>query len=460
MAHRPNAVFVCVLFLIAANIAKGDFQEILVGSYEPGGAGIAAIVVKDGDVLFEGASGMANFEHDIPVSKDSVFRIASVTKQFTAATILLLSEDGQLHLDDLITDYLPDYPTQGYKITITHLLNHTSGIANITDQPELVSEQLYLRDATTDELVDSFKDKPFDFVPGEDFRYNNSGYILLGAIMEKIAERPFHEVISERIFEPLGMDKSYYDSSRKLIKGRANAYDHTDEGIVNGIYLSMTRPHAAGSLMSTVGDLATWSEALFQGRLLTEESLLRMTTNHQLPDGRFTDYGYGLEVTDLFGRPMLTHTGGISGGLSITIWLPDERIFVAVLSNTGFHPVGPFDIAYYMAFETLGAKHPFDSGYEIDNTINSDFVGVYRLDEGETLTVTENKGELYAQPSGDDSYLILPFDEDSFFYPGYQDFLEFTRNTADQVTGVNIHFGPTEVFRFARREGVGRQNAE
>ena len=148
------------------------------------------------------------------------------------------------------------------------------------------------------------------------------------------------------------MDNSYHDSP-KLIKGRVNAYSLTDEGVVNGVYLSMTRPHAAGSLMSTVRDLATWSEALFQGKLLNEDSLRRMTTNHGLPNGEFTAYGYGLEVTDLFGRPMLTHSGAISGGYSMTMWLPEERIFVAVLSNTELHPVGPYEVAYHLAIEAI-----------------------------------------------------------------------------------------------------------
>jgi len=451
MVHRAGAVLLGVLLLTTTSFAKGEFREILVGSYESGGAGIAAIVLKDGDILFEGASGMSNFELDIPVSRDSVFRIASVTKQFTAATILILSEEGGLNLGDLVTDHLPDYPTQGQTITIEHLLTHTSGIANVTELPELYSEELYLHDATTEELIDSFKDQPLDFIPGQDFKYSNSGYILLGAIIEEITELPFHEAISERIFQPLGMDKTFYDS-RNLIKGRVNAYELTDEGIVNGIYVSMTRPHAAGALMSTVGDLATWSEALFQGTLLKEDSLHRMTTNHKLPNGQFTAYGYGLEVTDLFGRPTLSHTGGIIGGFSITLWLPKEKVFVAVLSNTAFHPVGPIEVAYYLALEAIGTEHPFDSGYKIDNTINSEFVGVYRLGDGETLTVTENKGDLYAQPSSDDSYLILPFDENSFYYSGYQEFLEFTRNSSAQVSGVKIHYGPTEVFSLAARE--------
>ncbi|MGH9971179.1 MAG: serine hydrolase domain-containing protein, partial [Pyrinomonadaceae bacterium] len=193
-------------------------NEALEKTFKPDEPGAAVIAVKDGKVIFRKGYGLANVELGVPVEPDMVFRLGSVTKQFTAVAILMLAEQNKLSLDDDITKFLPDYATKGHKITIEQLLTHTSGIKNYTSLPEWLSG--WRKDMTVKEIIDLFKDQPMDFAPGERWSYSNSGYILLGAIIEKVSGQTYQEFIEKNIFTPLGMKHSYYDNTARLIPRR------------------------------------------------------------------------------------------------------------------------------------------------------------------------------------------------------------------------------------------------
>ena len=223
-------------------------DTLMSSNFSPQEPGASVIVVKDGKVIFRKGYGLANVELGVAVEPDMIFRIGSITKQFTAVAILMLEEQGKLSVKDEITKYFPDYPTQGKKITVEHLLNHTSGIKSYTSLPEWLPQ--WRKDFKVDELIALFKDKPMDFAPGDSWSYNNSAYFLLGAIIEKASGQSYADFVEKHIFAPLGMKHSFYDNTERLITRRVAGYSKKGNDFVNCAYLSMSQPYAAGSLIS------------------------------------------------------------------------------------------------------------------------------------------------------------------------------------------------------------------
>ena len=310
MSSRPIGVrrFVLaaaapVLLLAAAVLAAagpetkedlaGRLDRIFAEAYPATGPGAAVIVVRSGKTVLRKGYGLANIELSVPVAPEMVFRIGSVTKQFTAAAILKLVEAGKLSLSDEIGRFLPDYPAPGRRITVEQLLNHTSGIRSLTGMPAWASHTR--EDWTPAQLIAFFQNEPLDFEPGTGWKYNNSGYVLLGAIIEKVSGKRYEDFLAETIFRPLGMERTRYGSDAPIIPGRVEGYQRTPGGIVNAPYLSMTQPYSAGALVSTVDDLARWQAALDRDGLLSAESRRRMWTPVTLPDGTGTRYGFGWE---------------------------------------------------------------------------------------------------------------------------------------------------------------------
>jgi CubicO group peptidase (beta-lactamase class C family) len=291
----------------------------------------AVLVARGDEVLLNKGWGQANVEWNVPNTPSTRFRIASITKQFTAAAILLLEERGKLSVDDPVRKYLPDAPASWNTITIFHLLTHTSGVPDYSALPPYRS----VGPLTPTEVVARFRDAPLDFVPGERWNYSNSGYALLGLLIERVSGRSYAEFLRENIFMPLNMDDSGYDLSRDVILRRASGYRRTPAGIVNAPYLDMSLPYAAGGLYSTTGDLLTWTRALFGGRLLSAASLRKMTTPvPQSPGG----YAFGLNVQSVGGRTVMFHAGGINGFTTTLAYYPDSRVTIAVLSNVADAP--------------------------------------------------------------------------------------------------------------------------
>jgi D-alanyl-D-alanine carboxypeptidase len=268
-----------------------EIDTLLRQTYQPDEPGAAVIVVGDGSVILRGGYGMANLELGVAIEPDMVFRLGSVTKQFTAVVILMLLEEGKLRLDDDITRFLPDYPTHGHRLTVEHLLTHTSGVKEHLDMPEW--QRLVHTDVTLSELIDVFKDQPMTFAPGAQWEYCNSGYLLLGAIIEHVTGETYEDVLQRRIFRPLGMDQTSYDHTDRIVPGRVPGYELGATGFQNASYLSLSHPHAAGAIMSSVDDLALWDAALSTERLLKRETLQHAWTSARLNDGTATGYGFG-----------------------------------------------------------------------------------------------------------------------------------------------------------------------
>jgi len=390
-------------------------------------------VTKDGQALFEKAYGMADLELGVPLRTEMVFRLGSITKQFTAVTILMLAEDGKLSLQDPIEKHLPGYPTQGHTITIEHLLTHTSGIQSYTDMPGWMTSRI-LSPMTVQELIDGFKKEPMRFAPGEKFAYNNSGYVLLGAIVEKASGKTYEAFVTERIFQPLGMTASCYGSTDRIIPKRAPGYTQEGDQPRNAGYLSMTQPYAAGALVSTVEDLARWDAALYTERLLKKAPLERAWTPFVLKSGKPTGYGYGWGVSKLRGRRAIGHGGGIHGFSTYAVRLPDEHVYVAVLCNSDRPAADPGYVAKKIAALVVGDPFPEPVAITVDPKVLERYAGVYRIDEESTRTVTVENGRLYTQRSGGERTEVRPSSETEFFYDKSLTRLRFVVDASGRAT--------------------------
>jgi CubicO group peptidase (beta-lactamase class C family) len=300
----------------------------------------SVLVAENGKVIFKKGYGMANMEWNIPVETDTKFRLGSITKQFTSMLILQLVQEGKIKLDGKLTDYLPDYRKDtGDRVTVHQLLNHTSGIPSYTGLPNFFQD-ISRNPYNVSDFVKKYTSGDLEFEPGSKFNYNNSGYFLLGAIVERITGKPYEQVLKERIFDPLGMKNSGYDHGETIMAKRAAGYEKRPAGFINAPYLDMSLPYAAGSLYSTVEDLYLWDQALYTDKLLSpqlKELLYKPALNN---------YAYGwvvrkapLGVND---EPVtiIEHGGGINGFNTLITRMPDTKNLIVLLNNTGGTKLG------------------------------------------------------------------------------------------------------------------------
>lgn len=294
---------------------------------------ISVGVERRGEVLLAKGYGFADLENRVPATEHTVYRIGSVTKQFTAAAVLLLAERGAVGLDDDIRLYLPDYDTHGRRILVRQLLNHTCGIKGYTEIPAFWQQSR--EDLSPARLMELFAEPPLEFEPGDRWQYSNSGYYLLGQIIEKASGWTYEDFLRDEIFRPLGLDESWYLDNAPIVPNRAEGYEVRDGRVVNDEPLSMRLPFSAGSLGASVHDLLAWRRALSGGRVITAASLAQMTTPGRLNDGKPLTYGFGLSIGAMQGHRKISHGGGINGFRAQLSWYPDDDLTVVVLANTG-----------------------------------------------------------------------------------------------------------------------------
>lgn len=391
------------------------------------------LVARGDDVLLNKAYGFANLEWNVPNTPDARFRLGSVTKQFTAASILLLEERGKLSVSDPVKKYLPDAPAAWDKITIFHLLTHTSGIPNFTSFPDYPKMEPFA--ATAEELVGRFRDKPLDFQPGEKWNYSNSGYVLLTYLLEKVAGVSYKSFVQDNIFTPLGMKDSGYDSNSEIISHRASGYVRTGNRFENAGFIHMSIPQGAGALYSTTGDLLKWDQGLFGGKLLKPASLDKMTTPFK------NDYAFGLAVTTSGGRKKIEHGGGIEGFNTDLTYYPDDKVTVVVLSNV--NGGAPQDIANKLGAFLHGetVKLPGErKEIPLDSKVLSRYVGSYRMAQGVNLLVTLENNRLFAKLGNQQAFPIFPESPSLFFLKVVDAQIEFGKDDAQgRPTEIILH---------------------
>jgi CubicO group peptidase (beta-lactamase class C family) len=300
-------------------------------------AAMSIAVVRGRDTIVMKGYGMADVENDVHATAQTVYRIGSVTKQFTSVAIMQLIQQGKLSLDDEVTKYVPNAPVHGRRILVRHLLNHTSGIPSYTDVGPIFG-RVMRQDLSHDSLLAVVRDDSLQFEPGTHFYYNNTGYFLLGMIIEKVTGKKYGEYLREAVFAPNGLSSTVYCSEAPLIKHRARGYDGAQTGLENTDYISMDLPYAAGSLCSTVVDLVAWTRLLHSGKLVNGTSFATMTTPVKLPSGRPMSYAFGLVADTVGAHRRIHHGGGINGFVSELAHYPDDSLTIVVLANTSPAP--------------------------------------------------------------------------------------------------------------------------
>ncbi|WP_299225029.1 serine hydrolase [uncultured Psychroserpens sp.] len=397
---------------------------------------LSILVAKDGKAIYSKAFGMANLELDVAARPNSVYEIGSITKQFTAVAILMLEEQGQLKITDDISKYIPDYPTNGKSITIHQLLNHTSGIKSYTNMPSFFSQAR--TDMTPVELIGVFKNEPVEFDPGSDFNYNNSGYILLGHIIEVVSQQSYADFIKTRIFDKLGMANSYYGSMTKMIPNRASGYSKEDSGYRNADYLSLTLPYAAGSLMSTTADLLIWQNAISNNTLIKRSSLEKAINGSTLNSGEYIPYGYGWIKGDVNGSTTAEHSGGIFGYSTNGIFLPEENVYVIGLTNCDCGNVG--GITTNIAAMAIGKPFPKkEDAIALSESELRKWVGAYEYEGGVIRHITIKDKQLFSQREGSTNLEIYPMTATSFIFDGGDTAYTFYTENGNRMVKMTIN---------------------
>lgn len=395
------------------------------------------LVARDGKPIVSKGYGMANIELNVPNTPETIFRLGSVTKQFTSMSIMMLQERGKLNVNDPMCNYIADCPDIWKPITLRHLLTHTSGITNYTAFPDFAKTTIM--PITTTAMIDRLKKEPLEFTPGEKFNYSNSGYYLLGAVIEKASGKTYADFIQENIFTPLGMKQTGYDDPLRIITHRAAGYQKQSGKVINAAYMDMSVPYAAGSLYSTTGDLLIWDQALYTEKLISKKSLDEIFTPFK------SGYGYGWNIGKKFEHQEISHGGGIYGFATEISRFPDDRVTVVVLSNIQSAPAG--QIAKNLAAIVFGAAYETPKerkAITIDPKILEKYTGEYRIGTNIVIAITLENGQLMGQLGGQGKFSLLPESATEFFSKDVNAQFIFAKDANGQVTGFTLKQGGTD----------------
>jgi len=396
----------------AARVADSLAQAFI----DDGGAPSVAIgVVRGADTIVLKAWGIADLELDVPATARSVYRIGSITKQFTAAAVMQLVEQGRAQLDDSIGTYLSPLPASWGRVTIRQLLNHTSGIPSYTDIGA-AWQRRWGEEMTPDTLVALTAADSIWFEPGTRWKYDNTGYVVLGMLIEKLTGRSWGADLEERFTRPLGLSDTRNCLTEPIVPRRVPGYLPAGSGWSNAPYLAMSQPYAAGAICSTVGDLMKWNRALHTGKVVSAESYELMTTPEGAAAHAPLKYGFGLGRDTVGGKPVITHGGGIHGFASANLWVPDVELSVTVLANSGRAPVGR--LLRQLTLAALG--RPLDQPAKevpLPAADRAKYVGVYALalpNGPRDFTIAQDGDHLTAQLAGQIATPILFYGNDTF----------------------------------------------
>ncbi|POY35878.1 serine hydrolase [Solitalea longa] len=375
-------------------------DDLLSEQFKSSDPGCAVLIAKGGQIVYQKGVGSADLELNVSIKPDMIFRIGSMTKQFTAIAILQLVEQNKISLKDSIQKFIKDFPFKGNTITIENLLTHTSGIVEYT-QLDIPDPFIRRKDFTPKEIIDLFKDKPLEFLPGTKFKYSNSGYFLLGYIIEGITNKSYKDYIQESIITPLGLTSTHYDDINRIIPNRVKGYKKDNSTFENADYQSSTIPFSAGALISNNADLFKWNQALYNYTVVRKETLEKAFTPFTLMDGSPTNYGFGWFIIDMDGNQSVQHGGNINGFRSNEIYFPKEDVFVSTLFNCECAPME--ELSEQIAFLAIGKVPHGKKAVDIEDSIMNSYVGKYII-SGNTkrpIIISKENGQLFAGIPGE-----------------------------------------------------------
>lgn len=384
------------------------------------------LVAADGKVLLNKGYGWADAATQKPNDPSMVYQIGSVTKQFTAAAILKLQEEGKLSVNDTISKYFPTLK-EGGRITIRHLLTHTSGLFNYTNDTTFWMHEAAMP-SSHEKMMSRFADKPLDFEPGTRFSYSNSGYLLLGYIIEKVSGRTYEQYIRENIFRPLGMNRSGFDFTKAT--GRATGY------YVSGVsepamIVDSTGSYAAGSIYTTTTDLFKWVQAMHGKKIIKPGSWEQAFTPFK------GQYGYGLIMDKMYGQKRVWHNGGIHGFVSNLEYFPESNTTVILISNYMYSDLPR--VSRVLDAALFGKPYELPKArteIKLSEDILKQYEGTYALTSDFAITMKVEGGKLMAQATGQGAYEIFPEKEDRFFYKVVDAQIGFEKDAAGKIVAL------------------------
>lgn len=398
----------------------------------------AVLVATKGGVIFEKGYGYRNKATKKLIDTNTIFQIGSITKQFTSAIVLQLLEENRLSLQDSLTKYIPDYPG-GNQITIEQLLTHTAGVYNYTNDAAFV-EHGSTHPISRDSMIARFEYKPLDFSPGKKYSYSNSGYFLLGYIIEKITGQTYFQVVRQRIFQPLHMDHSGFDFTDLNSRDKAIGYI-SPEGAVPAAIIDSSVSFSAGAIYTTVGDLYKWDRALLAGNILGPASQQKAYTPH------LARYGYGWVIGVVDGKKVVQHGGGILGFVSNILRIPEDETCIVMLSNEqGYEYLPKMTMDVYSVLSGKDVKLPTGKvAVTLDTALLREYVGQYQISSTFTITISFLDGHLYGQASGQGRVELFAAKKDLFFLKVVNADIEFVRGMDGKIEKLIMHQNAQDV---------------
>jgi CubicO group peptidase (beta-lactamase class C family) len=443
------------------NILMPNVETLITSFFDNGidqaSPGMVFLAAKDGKIIYKGARGMADMENNILLSTNTQFRIGSITKQFTAVAILKLQEQGKLSIGDKLTKYFPNFP-KGDQVTLRQLLNHTSGIYNYTNAPdfiEVVSDPITAKD-----LINKIKSFDYDFEPGSQWSYSNSGYFILGDIVEQVSGKTLSQFWQEQLFTPLDMKNTGVYINGIAYTNEALGYGYEKNETNRVIDWDMSHAGGAGNIYSTVEDLFTWNEALFNGKVLSTSSFEDITTKAKLNDEEYVNvfgnssYGLGIGLSELFGKKVVSHSGGLHGFSSYLGRVPSENLTVVSLSN--FIPnnfnfdKNPFNYLASILIEPEPLTQLVDTKDTTKDMPLKDYIGEFDYNPA-INNITISDGRLYTQLPGQAKLELFRNSRNRFYLKVVAAELKFERNDSGEVVGV-IHTQNGGTFKASKIE--------
>lgn len=447
--------FLVSISVYAQQFSKADelfVDSIMYANYKPNTPGAVILIAKKGEPVYRKAYGLASMELNVPNKPENIFRIGSISKQFTAVCLLKLAQEGKLNLQDDIKKYLPHYNSHGKHITIENLLNHTSGIPSYSEKKNFESK--IATDQSTDDLLAYFMNDSLLFNPGTDWSYSNSAYVVAGLIVEKVSGLSLTQYYRQNIFTPLGMSNTSVGNSDSVVINEVSGY----QGSVNGKYMPLTYEswswaYGAGGIISTVDDMLKWDNALYTNKIVKPEWLQKAWQPFLLPNGQQVNYGFGWALANYNNTKLIAHSGGMRGFLSDGTRVPLQQTYIIILSNT--ETIGPWDISSAIINRMLPQTTSNKAGKPINTNFNI-YTGVYamhRVGSRVAINMTPEKlyryitfsnDTLFAQASGNSKEILKYVDNDLFLSQESNKKFKFNKNNKGLVTSIEIYSYPIQ----------------
>lgn len=406
------------------NNLTNTLDSLITTQFKQNEPGISVLIANKNGVVYKKAFGSANVELNVPMQPGMIFRIGSITKQFTAIGILQLAEQGKISLQDSIQKFISNFPSKGHTITIENLLTHTSGIPDYSNAD--TTHNLYIEryDFTPEQIIKAFDYMPLEFTPGTKYNYSNSGYVLLAYIIQQVTGQDYHQYIKQNVIDSAGLQHTLFAHEHTIIPNRVEGYTRDRGFFENNEYQTASMAFGCGDLMSTTEDLYQWNKALLDYKLVSKDMLQKAFTPYKLNDDSYTNYGYGWFI-DSFGIKRIHHEGQVSGFTALEAYYPDSDVYVSILTNQlSGEDTTDFTDKRFRLFDkifTLAVGKQIDKEIVLNDSVLDNYTGVYSatFKKNQTLTIYKDDGKLYMDLSnGTGKHMLMqPLSDTEFLLP-------------------------------------------